>query len=122
MPGRVLVIDDEPGIREFMRDLFAGMGADADTATNGHEGLERLRMQPYDLVVSDYYMPGLAGLKLIDRIREISPDMPVMLLTGSELIVDSVPAEVVVLRKPVAIAELLESLGRWLEPAVSIGT
>ncbi len=122
MPGRVLVIDDEPGIREFMRDLFAGIGVEADTAANGHEGLAKLMIQPYDLVVSDYFMPGLSGLKLIDRIREISPEMPVMLLTGSELIVDSVPAEVVVLKKPIGIDELLESLSRWLESVAPIGT
>ncbi len=115
MLRRVLVIDDEAGIRQIMRELFGEIGVDVDTVANGLEGLAQLTIHPYDVVISDYFMPGLAGLKLIGRIREVSPNVPVVLLTGSELIVDSVPADVVVLKKPIGLDQILECLGRWLE-------
>jgi CheY-like chemotaxis protein len=115
MPRRVLVIDDEAGIRQIMRELFGEIGVDVDTVANGLEGLAQLTIHPYDVVISDYFMPGLAGLKLIGRIREVSPHVPVVLLTGSELIADSVPSDVIVLRKPIELNQILECLGRWLE-------
>jgi CheY-like chemotaxis protein len=118
MSRRILVIDDEPAICQIMRDLFADVCVDVDTAGDGREGLTKLTTNRYDVVLTDYFMPGLSGLRLFDRIREIAPDVPVVLLTGSALIADSVPGEVVVLKKPIALQELLDCLGRWLEPLV----
>jgi CheY-like chemotaxis protein len=115
MSRRVLVIDDEAGIRHVMRELVAEIGVEVDTVANGVEGLAQLTMHPYDVVISDYFMPGLAGMKLLGRIRETAPHVPVVLLTGSELIADSVPPDVVVLKKPIGVDQILECMGAWLE-------
>jgi putative two-component system response regulator len=80
---RLLVIDDEPLIRELMIEILADAGHDVVGAETATAALELLRETDFELVISDIMMPGLSGLELLETLREIRPSLPVVLVTGA---------------------------------------
>jgi two-component system sensor histidine kinase/response regulator len=80
--GRILVIDDELGIREGCRRALEPEGYTVELATTGQEGLRRLREQPFDLVLLDVVMPDVRGVDLLDPIHEQDPDTVCIIITG----------------------------------------
>jgi two-component system sensor histidine kinase/response regulator len=80
--GCILVIDDELGIREGCRRALEPEGYTVETATTGQEGLDRLREQPFDLVLLDVVMPDVRGVDLLDPIHEQDPDIVCIIITG----------------------------------------
>lgn len=79
---RVLVVDDEESIRELLSKMLAMAEYDVETAPDGRLGIERLRQQQYDLLISDLKMPNVDGLSLIREARHLAADMPVLIITG----------------------------------------
>ena len=83
LKGRVLVVDDEKAVAEFMRELLSSWGLEA-AALNGPLGvLERVVREPYDLVILDQTMPGITGLSLARELSAARPGLPVLLYTGN---------------------------------------
>jgi CheY-like chemotaxis protein len=80
---RVLVIDDEKGIRDILRDFLGVLGHDAEVAADGVGGLARLTEGRYDLVLTDLVMPGMSGLAVAQTIRQQYPDLRIIVITGS---------------------------------------
>jgi DNA-binding NtrC family response regulator len=80
--GRILVIDDEPAIRESLYDLLTGEGYSVDLAVNAAEGEMALMSRVYDLVLLDMMMPDRSGLELLESFRERDRDTPVFLVTA----------------------------------------
>ncbi|MBN2713732.1 MAG: response regulator [Planctomycetes bacterium] len=78
---KILVIDDDDLVREYLSDLLDSKGFDVVTAANGAEGIEEAR-RGVDLILSDICMPGLSGLDLLDQLSELGIEVPVILLTG----------------------------------------
>ena len=83
-PGRprVLVVDDEASIRDLLSKTLALAEYDVDLAPDGRTALERLRMIPYDLLITDLKMPGVDGLAVIREARRLKADLPVIIITG----------------------------------------
>lgn len=79
---RVLVVDDEASIRDLLSKTLALAEYDVDLAPDGRTALERLRMVPYDLLITDLKMPGVDGLAVIREARRMKPDIPVIIITG----------------------------------------
>ena len=79
----ILVIDDEPGIRELLNTLLRQQGYDVVVAENGQDGLELFRRESPDVLVLDLKMPGMDGLTVLQLVRSISPLQPVVILTGA---------------------------------------
>lgn len=79
---RVLVVDDEESIRELLSKMLAMAEYDVETAPDGRMGIERLRQQQYDLLISDLKMPNVDGLALIREMRHLAASMPVLIITG----------------------------------------
>jgi two-component system copper resistance phosphate regulon response regulator CusR len=116
---KILVIEDDPTVGEFVRRGFEEQRWQADLVANGAEG-ERLAItQPYDLIVLDMRLPGRSGLEVLRSLRARGFERPVLVLTAQ----DAVDAKVETLRagaddyvtKPFAFEELLarvEALGR----------
>jgi len=78
----VLIVDDEDII---LASLGRDLGLDiyeVKTASNGDEALERFREEKFDLVISDYMMPGINGLELLKRVKSIDPHIVFIILTG----------------------------------------
>lgn len=81
---RVLVVDDEADIRESLKELFDGAlnGVEVVTADSGAAGLEVLRREAVDLIVTDYKMPGMNGLEFLAEARKVAPGSPRVLVTA----------------------------------------
>ena len=80
--GRILVIDDELGIREGCRRVLEPAGYTVETATTGQEGLQRLKGQAFDLVLLDVVMPDVRGVELLGPIYAHDPDIVCVIITG----------------------------------------
>ena len=81
--GRVLVVDDEKAVADFMRELLESWGLDAAAAVNPLGVLERIGREPPDLVILDHTMPGITGMNLAREIAAAHPGLPVVLYTGN---------------------------------------
>jgi excisionase family DNA binding protein len=79
---RVLVVDDEASIRDLLAKTLALAEYDVDLAPDGRTALERLRIVPYDLLITDLKMPGVDGLTVIREARRLKADIPVIIITG----------------------------------------
>ena len=80
--ARILVIDDEVGMREGCRRALTPHGYQVSIAEHGAEGLRTLHAEAVDLVLLDAMMPGMSGLELLGRIREYDPDLVCIMITG----------------------------------------
>lgn len=80
--AQILVIDDEPLMRDFLEETLVREGYEVLTAPNGSAGLEEIRNSAFDLVVTDLKMPGIDGLELLDQVKKIQPDISVVIMTA----------------------------------------
>jgi len=81
--AKVLVIDDEEGIRSLLDTLLRRKGYDVVLAESGRKGLELFRRERPDVVVLDLKMPGMDGLAVLQQVRSLNPTLPVIILTGA---------------------------------------
>ncbi len=79
---RLLIIEDEPAIREGLRDVFLFNGYDVETAATGDRGLQLALQGGFHLIVLDLMLPGLDGLSICNRIREVARQLPIIMLTA----------------------------------------
>jgi excisionase family DNA binding protein len=79
---RVLVVDDEASIRDLLAKTLALAEYDVDLAPDGRVAIDRLRIIPYDLLITDLKMPGVDGLSVIREARRLKADIPVIIVTG----------------------------------------
>ncbi len=76
---KILLVDDEEGIQLLYREEFEDEGYTVDSAYNGEEALDIFRKTPPDLVILDINMPGMNGIEVLRQMKEIKPDLPVIL-------------------------------------------
>jgi sigma-B regulation protein RsbU (phosphoserine phosphatase) len=91
-PASVLTVDDEAGIRRNLSAYLEDCGYRTLEASNGHEGLEVFGRERPDVVLCDLRMPGMDGLEVLARIREESPETPVIVVSGVGTLGDVVEA------------------------------
>ncbi|HKQ64669.1 MAG TPA: response regulator [Methylomirabilota bacterium] len=82
--GRILVVDDEAPVREVLTEYFSTEGYAVEAAGNGLEALSAVRGGRADLVLLDVRMPGLDGVQVLRKIRELGTDVPVIMVTANE--------------------------------------
>jgi DNA-binding response OmpR family regulator len=80
--GSILVIDDEPNLRRVLAAILQRAGYAVTTAGSGDEAMRLLRAGAFDLTFLDLRMPDINGLELLPQIRQLYPDMPVLILTA----------------------------------------
>src|SRR4051812_18301510 len=78
----ILVVDDEPSIREFLQIMLKREKMHVETAPNGKAGFEKYLSQPFDMVITDLQMPEMSGLELLAKIKEKDPETVVMMITA----------------------------------------
>jgi CheY-like chemotaxis protein len=79
----LIVVDDDDGVRDLLKELLLDRGYEVITAPNGTEGLDRIRSEPrLSLVITDIRMPGIDGWELARRARETRADVKVLYITG----------------------------------------
>ena len=80
--SRILVVDDEQLVRSLTVQVLERAGHDVVSVADAKGALELLERERVDLVVSDVVMPGLTGVELLNELRDLQPDLPVVLMTG----------------------------------------
>jgi PAS domain S-box-containing protein len=112
-PGRILVIDDEQPIAELLDDALSAEGHAVEIATSGRQGVKMAAGASYDMILTDLGMPDLSGWDVAERIREGTPDVPVVLVTGWGTTISQEEVRrsgvAAVVHKPFEIRELLET-------------
>jgi CheY-like chemotaxis protein len=108
---RILVVDDDQDARELIAAVLVQAGYATEVARDGFEALSKLEQSQPDLVLSDVQMPGMMGPDLIQHVRRVRGDIPVILFTGTET-KDLVTAAdgygaIACLEKPVNLDELI---------------
>jgi two-component system, OmpR family, response regulator len=107
----ILIVDDEPGVRDLLQDALSNAGYVVRSATNGADGLDQLRRGSADLCVVDINMPTMNGFEFLEKLRAHDTKTPVLMLTARDSDVDvehglRVGADDYV-RKPFSLEELL---------------
>ncbi|MFN6991706.1 MAG: response regulator [Fervidobacterium sp.] len=82
MPKRILVVEDEPNMRLLVSEELSDAGYDVDEAENAEEAIRKFSERTYDLVTIDIEMPGMNGLELAGKLREIRRETKLILLTA----------------------------------------
>jgi two-component system response regulator PilR (NtrC family) len=80
--SNLLIVDDEQSYRQLLSLVFEGEGHSVRTATNGFEALEKLQIEPADVIISDVKMPDMDGIEMLRAVREILPDVGVVMMTA----------------------------------------
>ncbi len=80
--ANVLVIDDEQSVRRAIEDCLVYENHNVDTAADGKEGLDKLSSNTYDLIYCDIKMPQMDGMEVLEKIMEISPEIPVIMISA----------------------------------------
>ncbi len=92
MSARILIVEDEEGLREVLSILLEGEGHTILTAANGTEGLALLDRDIFDLIITDIKMPGASGYDILKRAREIAPETLVIMVTAFGTLEDAIDA------------------------------
>jgi DNA-binding NtrC family response regulator len=79
---RILVVDDEPVVRESLKGWFEEDGYPVEMAEDAREALEKMKGSSWDILLTDVKMPGMDGLELQQRAKEIDPDITVIIMTA----------------------------------------
>jgi len=124
-PRRVLVVDDDDGVRRVLQRLVEQLGCQVGTAANGQEALAELRAKPYDLVITDLRMPKMDGISLVHACRSQFPLAGIMVVTGYGTIESAVEALKMgvddYLTKPLVLASLTEKLDAYFAKRDEVG-
>ncbi len=126
-PFRVLIVDDEEWVRDVLRDFCHLTDAIAvELATSGSEAVARVRAEPFDLVTMDLIMPEMSGLDALAAIKQVSPAVPVIVITGNatEKLVNQagVQGACRVMYKPVQLTEFVTEVSSTLAGQNSAGS
>ena len=119
-PIRILVVDDEEAFAVNLTRLLKSRGFDADTAFSGRQALEKINGQaPFHVVILDVKMPGMDGISTLREIKQTSPDIEVLMLTGHATLETGIQAmrqgALDYLMKPCDIEDLCEKVNAAFE-------
>ena len=124
----VLIVDDEKNIRLTLSQALEPLGAEIGTAVNGEEALAKLKERDFDVILLDLRMPGMDGLEVLRQVRELRPDIHVIVITAHGTVESAVDAMKVgavdFIQKPFApkeiralVAKAMDKEGREKEEA-----
>jgi len=118
LPNKILVVDDEKHIRDSCIRLLQRKRYDVEGAASGIEALEKIGKEVYDLVLLDVRMPGMDGIEVLRRAKEIAPNILVLVLTGHGTADTASEATELgaagFIRKPISIEHLAERIDEAL--------
>ena len=117
--GRILLVDDEEIILQVIGELLRCMGHQVETKPGGKEALAAFLEDPFcfDLVISDHFMPEMAGLELAGELLKRRPDTPIIILTGGDEEIESAAKAAGIrwfVRKPVSMEKLSDTVNQAL--------
>jgi DNA-binding NtrC family response regulator len=89
---KILITDDDMDLRELLTEAVKNWGYEVSVARDGDEALRKLRMERFDIVITDLMMPGMDGLALLQKIKDLDKEILVIIITGYATIETAVKA------------------------------
>ena len=115
---RILLAEDDNDMRQFLTRALKNAGYEVISFDNGRSAYERLREEPFSLLLSDIVMPEMDGIELARRATELDPDLKVMFITGFAAVAlnpdSDAPKDAAVLSKPFHLRDLVSEVERLL--------
>jgi CheY-like chemotaxis protein len=107
-PPRILVVDDEEAILYVFERYLSVAGYRVSVAGNGHDAVRAGEAESFDLLITDFRMPGMNGIEVIHALRNLQPGLPALVISGNPVEAGTMPPGVRFLSKPVSMAALLD--------------
>ncbi len=116
---RILLAEDDDSMRSFLVRALKKAGYDVIDYANGEEAFERLKSEPFTLLLTDIVMPKMDGIELARRASELDPELKIMFITGFAAVVlnseVAAPKDARVLSKPFHLRDLVREVDRLLD-------
>ena len=122
--SRILIVEDEPADQHLLRTVFEGSDHQVYVAPDGEQAYKVYMRRDFDVVITDLQMPKVGGLELIDSLRALFPDTPIIAISGKGptiLAQAKVEGAFAALSKPIDRDELLEAVENALADAQTRG-
>ena len=117
--AKILVIDDEKPIRNTLKEILEYEDHQVEIASDGFEGLEKAKENTYDIILCDIKMPNMDGIEVLEKLEEVSPDVPVVMISGHGSVETAVEAlkkgAYDFIEKPLELNRLLVTIRNALE-------
>jgi PAS domain S-box-containing protein len=124
--ARILVVEDEEGVRELLKDILTDGGYEVETASRGSEGIKMFKKKDFDLVFTDLGMPGMSGWQVAEETKKINRNTPVALITGWEVQMENSELKErgvdLVVNKPFHVEQVLKLVQEGMEIKSNYGT
>jgi two-component system, cell cycle response regulator CpdR len=115
---RILLAEDDESMRGFLERALAKAGYDVASFANGEDAFERLKQEPFTLLLTDIVMPRMDGIELARRANEFDPGLKIMFITGFAAVTlntgSGAPKDARVLSKPFHLKDLVREVDRLL--------
>src|SRR6202161_2539381 len=115
---KILLAEDDMDMRRFLVKALQNAGFEVTSYDNGLSAYQRLREEPYELLLTDIVMPEMDGIELARRAAELDPDIKIMFITGFAAVAlnsdSSAPRHAKVLSKPIHLRELVKEVQKML--------
>lgn len=106
----ILIVEDGQDIRDIMSTTFSKLFKSTRTAVDGLDGIEKFKEEKPDIIISDIRMPNMSGNDMIDEIKEMSPETPVIVVTGHGRMLKKTNKADLFLDKPIKFDKLIEAI------------
>jgi two-component system, cell cycle response regulator CpdR len=118
MTTKILLAEDDTDMRRFLVKALQAAGYNVISFDNGLAAYQRLREEPFELLLTDIVMPEMDGIELARRAAELDPDIKIMFITGFAAVAlnpdSTAPKQAKVLSKPFHLRELVSEVGKML--------
>ena len=119
--SRIILAEDDHDMRRFLAKALQNAGYDVVAFDNGRSAYERIREEPFTLLLTDIVMPEMDGIELARRATELDPDLKVMFITGFAAVAlnpdSKAPKDAKVLSKPFHLRDLVNEVEKMLQAA-----
>lgn len=106
----ILIVEDGQDIREIMSSTFNKLFKSTRTAVDGLDGIEKFKEEKPDIIISDIRMPNMSGNDMIDKIKEMDPSIPIIVVTGHGRMLKTNNKADLFLDKPIKFDKLIEAI------------
>lgn len=114
MKKQILVVDDDPQIRESLRKVLRAEGYEVALAANGQEGIGRFNAERIDLLVLDLNLPGNSGWDIFGTLTSLDPFLPIIIITGRQNQQELAAGVGALMQKPLNVPRLLQTITELL--------
>ncbi len=116
--AKILLAEDDTDMRRFLMKALQNAGFEVTSYDNGLSAYQRLREEPFELLLTDIVMPEMDGIELARRASELDPDIKIMFITGFAAVAlnadNAAPKHAKVLSKPVHLRDLVNEVNKML--------